>query len=806
MALGALLSSRRIWLLISLVNNLALLLFFKYARFVIENLNAVLCLQPAPSFKLPDPSTLMPFGFDYLLPVGISFFTFQSMSYTIDFYFGNVHRERNFLRFATFVCFFPQLMAGPIERARHLLPQFHEFPAVRLQNFTDGAFALPGGACSRSWRWPIISRSMSNGSTTIPGALRRPALILATFAFAWQIFFDFSGYTDMARGVAKLMGFNLILNFNNPYLATGLGDFWSRWHISLSTWFRDYVYIPLGGNRHGKFSTYRNLFLTFFISGIWHGAAWTFAIWGALHAMGVMITRELERSEFYRERVPKLAKQLAVFAFVCFAWIFFRAESLERRAADHWPHFHALPGMIRRSPLLMLALVLTVWLYQFPYESRFRPCPARRVCPRWAGGLMVLYLCPVLVRRRRVHLLPVLTWQPHRHAASRQHSATEISRQPRSLRGQRDPAECGAMDRHVGLLALIMFLTPHVWKHVERFQTGPDYRIPYELSKDYWLYQWRLEQVTDPKRVFVVGDSVVWGEYVLPDGTLSHFLSEETGQAGEFVNAGVNGLFPLALEGLVRYYGHPLHNRKVVLHCNVLWMSSPKADLQITKEERFNHSRLVPQFRPRIPCYKADANERLGAIIERHVGFISWVTHLQDCYFAQKNILSWTLEEGDGDPPTHPNVYKNPLAQISLKVPSAPANDPQRGPRSARHRPWSQNGGRGVHFDWVTLDSSLQWGAFQRLVKLLRDRGNDLVVVLGPFNEHMIADESKPGFLKIRDGIAAWLEQNHVPHVVPEVLPSELYADASHPLTDGYALLAKRLWTNETFRAWATAK
>ena len=161
-----------------------------------------------------------------------------------------------------------------------------------------------------------------------PPAFGAPALILATFAFAWQIFFDFSGYTDMARGVAKLMGFNLILNFNNPYLATGLGEFWSRWHISLSTWFRDYVYIPLGGNRHGTLLPTAICFITFLSPGIWHGASWTFVIWGLLHGLGVMITRELERSALYRERVPKLVKQAGVFLFVCFAWIFFRAESL----------------------------------------------------------------------------------------------------------------------------------------------------------------------------------------------------------------------------------------------------------------------------------------------------------------------------------------------------------------------------------------------------------------------------------------------------------------------------------------------
>ena len=389
MALGALYSSRKIWLLISVVNNLALLLFFKYARFIVENLNAIFASVHAP-VKLSDPSTLMPFGFEYLLPVGISFFTFQSLSYTIDFYLGNVERERNLLRFATFVCFFPQLMAGPIERARHLLPQFRQFPAVRLQNFTDGASLFLVGLFKKlalaNYLSFFVERVYDN-----PKAFGAPALIMATFAFGWQIFFDFSGYTDMARGVAKLMGFNLILNFNNPYLATGLGDFWSRWHISLSTWFRDYVYIPLGGNKQGAFKTYRNLFLTFFISGIWHGAAWTFFIWGILHATGIMITRELERSAFYRERVPRAVKQFGVFVFVCFAWIFFRAGSLDDAllivnriftAAWHDP----------QMPALMLVLVAVIWLYQFLYESRFRNLLQTDVVRVGVAVSMVLYL------------------------------------------------------------------------------------------------------------------------------------------------------------------------------------------------------------------------------------------------------------------------------------------------------------------------------------------------------------------------------------------------------------------------------
>ena len=353
----------------------------------------------------------------------------------------------------------------------------------------------------------------------------------------------------------------------------------------------------------------------------------------------------------------------------------------------------------------------------------------------------------------------------------------------------------------LGIILLAVFLTPWLWKRVERFDTGPDYRIPYDLSKDYWLYQRRLEDKISPRSIVMLGDSVVWGEYVLPDGTWSHFLNEQSGQADKFVNGGVNGLFPLALEGLVDYYGHGLRNRKVLLHCNLLWLSSPKADLQIDKEESFNHSRLVPQFFPRIPCYKADANERLSAIVEREFNFTAWVDHLQDAYFGQKSMLSWTLEDDGADPPHYPNSYKDPLAKITFSVPSAAPDDPQRGPKSPRHKPWSE-GGSVAQFEWVDLNTSLQWGAFRRLVQTLRQRGDDVFVILGPFNEHMVAEESRAPYGKLRDGVTAWLQENKVPHLVPEVLPSRLYADASHPLTEGYALLAKRTLSSADFQSW----
>ncbi len=363
-----------------------------------------------------------------------------------------------------------------------------------------------------------------------------------------------------------------------------------------------------------------------------------------------------------------------------------------------------------------------------------------------------------------------------------------------------------AMWAAVAVSALIVLLAvPWLWKKIERFETSPDYRIPYNLSKDYWLYERGLQRSTSTN-IVVIGDSVVWGEYVRPDGTLSHFLNEQSSQAGRFVNAGVNGMFPLALEGLIRYYGSSVRHRKIILHCNVLWMSSPKADLQTQKEERFNHADLVPQFSPRIPCYKADLNRRLAALVERHFTFSQWANHLQVAYFGQKNILSWTLEEDANNRSRLPNAYKSPFSQISLEVPPEPANDPERGPTSPRHKPWSGTGHGSTRFDWVQLDQSLQWAAFQRLLQVLKSRGNDVLVLVGPFNEHIMAEENRPQFRRLRDGILEWLAKNQVQHVVPATLPSTLYADASHPLTEGYQALAKDLFGDATFRSWATGR
>ena len=371
--------TRTFWLVISLVSNFGFLGYFKYSGFITENLNTFLA-HLGLSAKLPDaiayPNamlSLLGVSEDYfftkvILPIGISFHTFQSMSYTIDAYKGVIPTERSFVRFLTFVSFFPQLVAGPIERAHNLLPQLQQTPRITRRDLTDGLSLFLVGFFKKVALADYLAQYVDPVYGN-PGLFQAPALFLATLAFAWQIYFDFSGYTDMARGIAALMGFRMMLNFNNPYAATGLGDFWNRWHISLSTWFKDYLYFPLGGSRQGKSRTYINMFITMIVSGIWHGAAWTFVVWGGLHALGRCLTRELEQTEVYQQRVPQLVKQLAVFTFVTFTWIFFRAQSLgdagliiSRIFTTGW----ADP----RFPVVMAILVLAVWAYQLIYTSR----------------------------------------------------------------------------------------------------------------------------------------------------------------------------------------------------------------------------------------------------------------------------------------------------------------------------------------------------------------------------------------------------------------------------------------------------
>ncbi len=335
----------------------------------------------------------------------------------------------------------------------------------------------------------------------------------------------------------------------------------------------------------------------------------------------------------------------------------------------------------------------------------------------------------------------------------------------------------------VALLAFVA-LGPRGWERIEGSPPTGDYRVPYELSNDYWLYNRYCHQVCEQGKILVVGDSVVWGHYVEPDQTLSHYLNELSG-SDRFVNLGADGTHPAALQGLLKYYGPDIHGRTVLLQFNPLWMSSAKHDLQTTKEFRFNHPELVPQFTPRIPCYKAPLSARIRIVLRREIPFANWVSHVRAAYFQNLDLAAWTME--------HP--YDCPIMAMRQKLPEPRA--PEKPPRASL----STNEPRKQDMAWVDLESSLQWRFFRGAVQLLQERGNKVFVLVGPFNEHMLTDQNRIVYGRLKDGIETWMRENRVPYLIPSALPSECYVDASHPPAEGYALLAKTLMESPSFKA-----
>lgn len=320
-------AKRRLLLYISLGLNLGLLFAFKYFDFFAGSANAILEAANM-AYAIP--------MLDVILPVGISFYTFQTLSYTIDVYRGDTEPEKHFGIFALFVSFWPQLVAGPIERSNRLLPQFRVSHDFSYERTVHGMTRIAYGFFKKvvvADRLAIYVNEVYGdleGYPTIP-------IVIASIFFAFQIYCDFSGYTDIAIGCANIMGFDLMNNFDRPYLSRSISEFWKRWHISLSSWFRDYVYIPLGGNRVVKWRLYYNLSITFLVSGLWHGAAWTFVIWGALHG-GYLIwevstksARKKIADKLQLHRIPRMVSvsQIALtFALVVVGWIFFRAGAM----------------------------------------------------------------------------------------------------------------------------------------------------------------------------------------------------------------------------------------------------------------------------------------------------------------------------------------------------------------------------------------------------------------------------------------------------------------------------------------------
>ncbi len=321
-------TKRKMLLWISILVNLGFLGYFKYYNFFLDNF-----IQ---AFKFFGHSISLR-GLDIVLPVGISFYTFQTLSYSIDVYKQNLKPTKDIIAFTAFVSFFPQLVAGPIERATHLLPQFYKERIFKYDKAVNGMRQILWGLFKKiivADNAAVLANDIFNNSTEYSGS----TLLLGALFFTFQIYGDFSGYSDIAIGTSRLFGFDLMQNFNFPYFSRDIAEFWRRWHISLSTWFRDYLYIPLGGSRGGVWKKIRNTFVIFLVSGFWHGANWTFIIWGALNAIYFLPLLLLNKNRVNINTVAngkllpsikELLQMTTTFAITVIAWIFFRAESVK---------------------------------------------------------------------------------------------------------------------------------------------------------------------------------------------------------------------------------------------------------------------------------------------------------------------------------------------------------------------------------------------------------------------------------------------------------------------------------------------
>ncbi len=357
---------RRALLTLSLVLNFGFLGFFKYFNFFVDSFSSALTMMGTPVH--------MTAFLKVILPPGISFYTFQAVAYIVDVYFGKLEPAESLVDYALFISFFPHLVAGPIQRPSHLLPQVQMPRRFNADTFFDGMMLILSGL----FRKCVVADNCAKlADVAFSGRMGEPNLgvvLIGTYAFAWQIYADFSGYSDIARGSAQLMGFHFMVNFRQPYLAVSLQDFWRRWHISLSTWLRDYLYIPLGGSRGGEPQTYRNLMVTMLLGGLWHGANWTFVVWGGIHGAVLAVERWLGKGKEVL-RVRSFSRtwmsRIIVFHLVCFAWIFFRAQSLG--AAGNFIKGIANPhlGPIFPSAMIFLAFfTVPLFLLDLTLENR----------------------------------------------------------------------------------------------------------------------------------------------------------------------------------------------------------------------------------------------------------------------------------------------------------------------------------------------------------------------------------------------------------------------------------------------------
>lgn len=357
---------RKRLLITSIFLNVGILVFFKYTNFLVSNSSEVL--------KFFD-SELNTTYYDIILPVGISFFTFQAMSYTIDVYRKDCEVCENYFEFLLFVSFFPQLVAGPIVRAKELIPQLKDEPVIYIDNFYKGLGLFGIGLFKKLIFADLLALLFVDQFFKQPEGRSSIDSILGVYGYSFQIYSDFSGYTDMAIGVALMIGYHFNENFKSPYISSSMKEFWARWHISLSTWLRDYLYIPLGGNRSPSLLfKYRNIAITMILGGLWHGANWTFILWGLIHTVAIVINHVAhDLTLVTRLRSSKLLNWFMVYHTVCLAWIFFRAESV-KSAFTIIQNIIGLNFQKMTAGPLYIFLLLAAWLFhvwEWKYKEKF---------------------------------------------------------------------------------------------------------------------------------------------------------------------------------------------------------------------------------------------------------------------------------------------------------------------------------------------------------------------------------------------------------------------------------------------------
>ncbi len=394
---------KKAWLIFSLVLNLGLLGYFKYTNFLYE----IFCNLSNHPF---DP-------FSIFLPVGVSFFTFQSLSYTIEIYRGDLKPVDRIIDYAFFVSFFPQLVAGPIVRAKDFLPQVNQPTLVTKEMFGQAVFLIVAGLFKKVIISDYISTNFVDRIFDNPTLYTGLENLFGVYGYAMQIYCDFSGYSDMAIGIALLFGYKLTLNFDSPYQSSSITEFWRRWHISLSTWLRDYLYISLGGNRKGRARTYFNQFMTMLLGGLWHGAAFRFILWGALHGAALGIDKFIK--EFFKipdNRFFKIAGVLLTFHFVCFCWIFFRADDMHAAGSMiSQIAFHFTPSVffdfITGYRNILLVLLMGYTLHFIPKNIELKAQNIITQMPLAAKVAVMVGMVVILIQVKSSSIQPFIYFQ-----------------------------------------------------------------------------------------------------------------------------------------------------------------------------------------------------------------------------------------------------------------------------------------------------------------------------------------------------------------------------------------------------------